>query len=45
MVDEIEPSPDAVSLDDGPYRPIRPEGQWHMPGILERSAGRRTDTR
>jgi len=40
MVDEIEPSPAAVSLDDGPYRPIRPEGRWHLPGVLEQSAAR-----
>jgi len=45
MVDDIKPSPNAVSLDNGPYRPIRPEGQWHMPGILERSAGRDRNAR
>lgn len=40
MVDEIEPSPTALSLMDGPYRLIRPEGRWHQPGPLELSAGR-----
>jgi predicted GNAT family N-acyltransferase len=45
MVDEIEPSPNAVSLDDGPYVAIRPEGQWHVPGVLERSADRTAGAR
>jgi predicted GNAT family N-acyltransferase len=45
MVDDIEPSPNAVSLDRGPYVPIRPEGQWHMPGVLERSADRTVGAR
>lgn len=40
MVDEIEPSAHAVKLSDGPYRVIRPEGAWHLPGPLERSAER-----
>ena len=31
---------DAVSLEDGPYRLIRPEGRWHRPGVLEASAQR-----
>lgn len=42
MVDEIEPSPHSVRLSDGPYRIIRPEGAWHEPGPLERSAARGT---
>jgi predicted GNAT family N-acyltransferase len=42
MVDEIEPSPNAVRLTDGPYRIIRPEGAWHVPGPLEESAMRGT---
>lgn len=41
MMDDIEPSPTAVSLSDDPYRLIRPEGQWHMRGPLEVSAARR----
>lgn len=40
MVDDILPANDAVSLADGPYRVIRPEGRWHEPGVLEQSAGR-----
>ena len=42
MVDEIEPSAEAVTISDGPYRIIRPEGSWHKPGPLERSADRGT---
>lgn len=38
MVDDIEPSPTALSLKDDPYRLIRPEGAWHAPGPLEASA-------
>ena len=38
MVDDIEPSPTALSLKDDPYRLIRPEGAWHKPGPLEVSA-------
>lgn len=40
MVDEIEPSETALSLLDDPYRLIRPEGAWHVPGPLELSAVR-----
>lgn len=40
MVDEIEPSSTALSLQDDPYRLIRPEGAWHKPGPLELSADR-----
>jgi hypothetical protein len=42
MVDDIEPSPTALSLKDDPYRLIRPEGAWHAPGPLEASALRQT---
>ena len=35
MQDHIEPSNDAIALFDDPYRIIRPEGKWHIPGILE----------
>lgn len=38
MVDDIEPSPTALSLKDDPYRLIRPEGAWHVSGPLEASA-------
>ncbi|OCW56767.1 GNAT family N-acetyltransferase [Hoeflea olei] len=40
MTDTIEPSPSALSLKDDPYRLIRPEGAWHVPGPLELSAAR-----
>jgi len=40
MVDEIEPSAEALAISDGPYRLIRPEGAWHVRGPLERSAER-----
>lgn len=42
MVDDIEPSPTALSLNDGPYRLIRPEGMWHVRGPLEDSALRQS---
>jgi hypothetical protein len=35
MVDDIDPSPTALSLKDDPYRLIRPEGAWHQPGRLK----------
>ncbi|MCO6187449.1 GNAT family N-acetyltransferase [Rhizobium sp. L1K21] len=38
MAETISPKNDAVSLNDDPYRLIRPEGRWHYPGILETSA-------
>jgi predicted GNAT family N-acyltransferase len=40
MVAEFQPHPDAITIETDPYVLIRPEGRWHMPGILERSAGR-----
>jgi hypothetical protein len=38
IVYEASPVPGAVSLQSDPYVLIRPEGRWHVPGILERSA-------
>ena len=32
------PHPKAISIGVDPYIMIRPEGRWHVPGILERSA-------
>ncbi|MGE0749601.1 MAG: GNAT family N-acetyltransferase [Variibacter sp.] len=32
--------PQAISIGADPYLIIRPEGRWHEPGILERSASR-----
>lgn len=40
MQHELLPANDGVTLEDGPYRPIRPEGRWHEPGVLEASAKR-----
>jgi len=40
MVLEIEPGPDAITLDSDPYVIIRPEGDWDRPGVLDASAGR-----
>lgn len=40
MALEAEPHPAAISLGSDPYIIIRPEGRWHLPGILEQSASR-----
>jgi predicted GNAT family N-acyltransferase len=40
MLLEIEPGPDAITLDSDPYVIIRPEGEWDQPGVLDRSAAR-----
>jgi predicted GNAT family N-acyltransferase len=40
MVLDIEPDPNAITLDSDPYVIVRPEGDWDRPGILERSASR-----
>jgi len=40
MVAELEPDPDAVVMTVDPYVAIRPEGRWHVPGILENSLSR-----
>ena len=40
MYAEIEPHPDPVSIDSDPYIIIRPEGEWHIPGVLEVSSTR-----
>lgn len=40
MVAEMENHPDAINIGADPYVVNRPEGRWHMPGILERSAQR-----
>jgi hypothetical protein len=38
VVAEIERDAKAVSIGDDPYMIIRPEGRWHLPGVLELSA-------
>jgi len=35
---DITPHPQAIAIGVDPYIMIRPEGRWHVPGILERSA-------
>ena len=40
MVAELEPDPEAVVMTADPYVVIRPEGRWHVPGILEASLSR-----
>ena len=38
MVAHVEPHPDAIRLGADPYKMIRPEGRWHVPGVLDESA-------
>lgn len=40
MVLETERHPEAISIGTDPYMIIRPEGRWHRPGVLEKSAQR-----
>jgi predicted GNAT family N-acyltransferase len=40
MVADLEPDPAALRLGTDPYVLIRPEGRWHLPGVLEESAVR-----
>jgi predicted GNAT family N-acyltransferase len=40
MVIELEPHPDAITVNSDPYEIIRPEGDWGAPGILDESAER-----
>jgi len=40
MVIPLEPHPDPISIETDPYIIIRPEGEWHKPGVLEASATR-----
>src|ERR1700694_837754 len=44
MVLDLEPSPDAITLDSDPYVIIRPEGDWDRPGVLDISSGRAAST-
>jgi predicted GNAT family N-acyltransferase len=37
---ETAPHPKAIAIGVDPYIMIRPEGRWHVPGVLERSAMR-----
>jgi predicted GNAT family N-acyltransferase len=40
IVADLEPDPDAVAIGTDPYVLIRPEGRWHVAGVLETSAAR-----
>lgn len=40
LVADVEKDPNSISIGADPYVIIRPEGRWHVPGILERSATR-----
>lgn len=40
IIADIERDADAITLKADPYVLIRPEGRWHKPGILEKSAAR-----
>jgi predicted GNAT family N-acyltransferase len=40
IVVDLEPDPDALAIGTNPYVLIRPEGRWHVPGVLEQSAFR-----
>jgi len=40
IVAELKPNPDAIAIGKDPYLIIRPEGRWHVPGILECSSVR-----
>jgi predicted GNAT family N-acyltransferase len=40
VVLDLERASNALAIGRDPYLLIRPEGRWHMPGILERSAQR-----
>ena len=40
IIADIERDPDAITLGSNPYLVIRPEGRWHIPGVLEHSAVR-----
>jgi predicted GNAT family N-acyltransferase len=42
MVAQVDGDRDPLAIGADPYVLIRPEGRWHEPGILERSAGRGT---
>ena len=37
---EVDPVPDALSVDSDPMLLLRPEGDWDRPGVLDRSAAR-----
>ncbi len=40
MTLDVVRHPMAIAIGTDPYEIIRPEGKWHLPGVLEQSAGR-----
>ena len=40
MVNELAPHSDPITIESDPYVIIRPEGEWHIHGVLDASAGR-----
>lgn len=40
IVAEIDRDPQSITIGADPYVMIRPEGRWHVPGVLERSVSR-----
>jgi predicted GNAT family N-acyltransferase len=42
MLLEMERDENAITIDSDPYMIIRPEGEWDVPGVLDRSAARPT---
>ena len=40
MVIDLDPHPDPITVNSDPYLIIRPEGEWHMPGVLDGSSSR-----
>jgi predicted GNAT family N-acyltransferase len=37
---DLEPHPDAITIESDPYVILRPEGAWDEPGVLDKSADR-----
>jgi len=37
---DLQPPPDAITIDSDPLVLLRPEGEWDRPGVLDRSAAR-----
>ncbi len=40
MVIDLDPHPDPITVNSDPYLIIRPEGEWHLPGVLDASSSR-----
>ena len=43
MVLDASRHPQSITIGVDPYLIIRPEGRWHLPGVLEKSAARRVN--